>query len=133
METKTVNQWCDAVYANAKEKGWYNEERETGTMHMLMVSEVAEATEASRAGKPPVYLYDKVTHSELPVNNHILQTAIDNPSADIKPEGEAVELADCVISVMDYFAHKGWNLEQTIALKHSYNKTRSFKHGGKTY
>jgi len=50
-----------------------------------------------------------------------------------KPEGEAVELADAVIRIMDYFESKGWDLEHVIELKHDYNKTRSYRHGGKKY
>jgi hypothetical protein len=74
---------------------------------MLVVSEVAEATEAVRAGFPYLYF------------------------ADGKPEGEAAELADAVIRVMDYFEARGWDLEATIAIKHAYNKERSYRHGGK--
>jgi len=44
---------------------------------------------------------------------------------------EAIELADVVIRVMDIFGAMGWDLEQAIELKHSFNKTRAFRHGGK--
>lgn len=51
--------------------------------------------------------------------------------ADMKPEGEAIELADAIIRAMDYFGGMGWDLEKAITLKHEYNKTRAFRHGGK--
>lgn len=50
-----------------------------------------------------------------------------------KAEGEAIELADAVIRIMDYFGHKGWDFEKIVRLKFEYNKTRSHRHGGKAY
>ena len=77
--------------------------------HMLMVSEIAEATEEVRHGKPPIYF-----------------------DAAGKPEGEAVELADCVIRIMEHFATNGWSLAEVIERKMAYNETRPYRHGGKS-
>jgi len=49
-----------------------------------------------------------------------------------KPEGEAIELADAVIRIMDYCEFVGIDLEQAIQLKHEYNKTRPYRHGNKS-
>ena len=51
----------------------------------------------------------------------------------MKPCGEAIELADVVIRIMDYFGHKKWNLEKCIEMKMKYNKGRAYRHGGKKY
>jgi hypothetical protein len=76
--------------------------------HMLMVTEIAEASEAVR--KP-----DKQ-------DDHLPQFP-----------AEAVELADAVIRIMDYAAHKsiaeGWDLGNVILKKCEYNRSRPFKHG----
>ena len=48
-----------------------------------------------------------------------------------KPEGIAVELADCIIRILDYCGHENIDIENVIKIKHEYNKTRSYKHGGK--
>lgn len=76
--------------------------------HMLIVTEIAEASEAVR--KPD----RKDDH--LP-----------------KYPAEAVELADAVIRIMDYAGHKsvseGWNLGEIILAKQRYNRTREHKHG----
>lgn len=95
---------------------------------MLAVSEIAEATEAVRAGKPPVY-----SEGILTIQRDEEGTPFYIPCQEklAKPEGEAVELADCVIRIMDYFESKGWDLDATIHLKHEYNKTRAYRHGGK--
>jgi hypothetical protein len=49
-----------------------------------------------------------------------------------KTEGEAIELADAVIRIMDYFEAMGWDLEEAIRIKSAYNETRPYRHGGKT-
>lgn len=48
-----------------------------------------------------------------------------------KPEGVAVELADCMIRILDYCGHAGIDIEEAIRIKHEYNKTRPYRHGGK--
>ena len=48
-----------------------------------------------------------------------------------KREGVAVELADCMIRILDYCGHAGIDIEEAIRIKHEYNKTRPYRHGGK--
>ena len=45
-----------------------------------------------------------------------------------KPEGFAIELADCVIRIFDFCGWAGINLEQAIAIKLKYNRGRKYKH-----
>lgn len=100
------------IHQLAKTKGWYETTRTPVEMHMLFVSEIAEATEAVRNGEKPI-------HYKI----------IDGIMS--KPDGELVELADAVIRIMDYFAAQGVSLADTIELKHEFNKTRPHRHGGK--
>jgi hypothetical protein len=41
------------------------------------------------------------------------------------------ELGDAVIRIMDLSYTRGWRVAEAILAKHSYNKSRPFRHGGK--
>lgn len=104
-----INEFAVKVHENAKNKGWHNNTVSPLEFHALFHSEISEATEEVRNGKDYLYFEDRV------------------------PKGEAVELADVVIRIADYFSSKGWNLEQILQFKMDYNETRSFRHGNKCY
>jgi len=55
--------------------------------------------------------------------------------ADRKGNAEnfAEELADVCIRIFDLCGSRGIDLEAAISKKMEFNKTRSFKHGGKKY
>lgn len=46
-------------------------------------------------------------------------------------EGIAAELADVIIRVLDYCAYAGIDIENVLEVKHEYNKSRPYRHGGK--
>jgi len=48
-----------------------------------------------------------------------------------KPDGFWIELADCMIRILDLAEAYGEDMEQLIELKMKYNETRAYKHGGK--
>lgn len=119
-----INELVKKVHETAKSKGWYDTTRSPLEMHMLMVSEVAEASECARKDLPPIYAE----------NASSIETAADKiASLGLKPEGEAVELADTIIRIADYFGSRGWDLEEVLELKMAYNLNRSYRHGNKKY
>ncbi len=137
----TLNEWVVKTHGLAKEAGWWidkeQELQDTKTirpeakiaLHMLMVSEVAEATEAVRDKKPYWYYQHMLDKNQIVDPSHNdWSLHIDGKA---KPEGELIELADVVIRIMDYVGGMGWDLESAIYAKHEYNKTRAFRHGGK--
>lgn len=113
----TINELVKEAYETAKEKGWHDEGKEKSALenHMLIVSEIAEATEAVRNPK----LDELYPHCYVDISG--------------KPEGELIELVDAIIRIADYCGSKGWDLEQALRLKMDYNKTRSYRHGNKKY
>ena len=107
----TVNELVQRAHERAKKSGWWDPAKSPVECHMLMVSELAEATEEVRKSNPDVYI-DNITG---------------------KPEGEAIELADCIIRIADYCGYKGWDLEQLLIAKMDFNDTRPHRHGNKKY
>jgi hypothetical protein len=116
----TLNELRDEAHKTATEKGWHDSAlRSALEIHMLIVSEIAEATEEIRSNHKHGHMYFV---GQPDPNAHTFHK---------KPEGEAVELADAVIRIADYFGSKGWDLEGIIKAKMDYNKNRSYRHGGK--
>ena len=97
-----------SAHSTAVEKGWWDAERSIPEQIVLMHSELSEAVEELR--KPnarPFYLKDD------------------------KPEGWGVELADCVIRIMDTCERYNVDLQGLVELKMKYNESRSHRHGNK--
>lgn len=109
MAAKTVRALQDEIYRNAKAKGFYElPERTFPEAIALMHSELSEALEEFRADMPLAY------------------------EVDGKPEGISIELADCVIRILDTAQHMGIDMQTAIETKMAYNATRPYRHGGKT-
>lgn len=102
-----INEMAQEIHENAVEHGWWDEERTFGEIVALCHSELSEALEEYRNGQK---MYYEIAG---------------------KPEGLAVEMVDCMIRIMDYLAHEEIDIEYVLAQKHTYNKTRPYKHGGK--
>ena len=109
---KTIRQLQTEVHENAVEHGWWDEEREFGTLIALCHSELSEALEESR-------------------NGHDLNETYLGENG--KLEGVPSELADIVIRIMDMCERYGIDLQDIIERKHEFNKNRPYKHGGKKF
>mgnify|MGYP004006580001 FL=1 len=84
-------------------------------MIALCHSELSEALECFRQGKK----YKEIINED---------TSVFGVS---KPTGIPIELADCVLRILDFCEYVGIDMEKAIELKTKYNKSRSYKHGGK--
>jgi len=111
----------DAAYKTAKEHGWHDEQRTFGEYAALFTCEISEAVEEYRNQKPARYYVDESgEHSDF-----------EDIPAGVKPEGIAYELADVIIRIMDYCGEADIDLFKCVMEKMEFNKTRSYRHGGK--
>lgn len=104
----TINDTAKKIHDWAKDKGWWESERNIGELLALAHSELSEALEEYRNGRMKTYYED-----------------------DGKPCGYPSELADLMIRVMDTAYSAGIDLEYEIAVKMDYNESRPYRHGGK--
>lgn len=124
METRTITSWAEQIHALAVEKGWWDrvppgagpEQTMPVVLEKLLLvhSEISEAVEELRAGHWYRDVYYRIE------------------SGGDKPEGFPVEIADAVIRLLDLCWFLAIDLENVVAQKHAYNKTRAYRHGGKT-
>lgn len=107
-----LNEFAKEVHKNAVDHGWWEEKRSFGDIISLCHSELSEALEEHRNGRGPREIYF-------------------NDSKPDKPEGVPTELADVIIRILDYCVREGVDIEYALKLKHEYNKSRPYRHGGK--
>ena len=67
----------------------------------------------------------------LDINRYLIALFNHIQSGGEKPEGIAVEMADCIIRILDWIGREGIDIDAIIRMKHEYNTTRPYKHGGK--
>lgn len=134
MDIKEISK---QINDNARSKGFWDKERNTGEMLMLIVSEVAEAMEADRENN----FYDPSNRlrirRELPSTIWAFDIVDSNDEAwgnwfisEVKNTFED-ELADAVIRILDLAYSRNIDLEWHILQKMRYNTTRPHMHGKK--
>jgi NTP pyrophosphatase (non-canonical NTP hydrolase) len=118
----------------AKEKGFWDTERNVSEMLMLIVSEVAEAQEALRKNhNADKAVADGLIHDieleksdeEFQIDKGIWKSLFEEK---IKSSFED-EIADVAIRLFDLCGGLGIDLEKHIELKMKYNSMRGYKHG----
>tara|TARA_R110000782_G_scaffold151803_1_gene244484 strand:+ start:553 stop:981 length:429 start_codon:yes stop_codon:yes gene_type:complete len=140
-----INNLAKEVHENARNKGFYDAEKNIGEMLCLIHSEVSEALEADRKdrfAKTNIETYSKVCkksptsilcglaekeygfsfYEDLFFKSVFVGTVKDTFED---------ELADIVIRVMDLAAFKNIDLEAHIKAKMRFNSLREHKHGKK--
>ena len=120
----------------ANDHGWWEEGKEATPLesHMLFVGEIAESMEEIRDGHQLGEVYFKhdpgCLFSEFPLYLHRDTCKL----CVSKPEGSLVELADTFIRIFDYLGHHDLTgaFIRAYVEKTEYNRSRPYRHGGKT-
>lgn len=108
MFIEAYNAKASEINQTARDKGWWDKERNDGEIIALMHSELSEALEALRHGNQP--------------DDHIPEFT-----------GVEAEMADVIIRIMDFGLARGHRIAEALEAKIAYNKTRPYKHGGKAF
>lgn len=130
-----LNEMAKEIHANAVENGWWDEERSFGDIVALCHSELSEALEEYRAGRPMVWKACMTCDGNTPCYEEGCGDW-DNGKCELtclspKPEGIAVEMADCIIRILDWCGKEGVDIDAIMQEKMEYNLTRPYRHGGK--
>lgn len=120
-----INELAKKIHQNARDKGFFEKEKNIGEMLALIHSEVSEALEADRANvycdwsydDPPIIQQEDIDDERF---KEIFEREVKNRFED--------ELADIMIRVMDLAEFKKINLEWHIKAKIRYNSLRKKYH-----
>ncbi len=139
IPVNNLNEFAKEIHENAVSHGWWDEERSVPEIIALCHSELSEALEEYRCGRPNEWY----ACGESLADDQGICEPIDRfdcakfPFVEMcqyhskKPEGIAVEMADCIIRILDWCGKEGIDIDRILSKKHEYNKSRSFRHGGK--
>ena len=111
----TLKEWQVELNRVSREHGWWDGDLAIITptrvlsLMALIHSEISEAVECARKEDMELRFTEKG-----------------------KPEGFGSELADAFIRICDVSEQMGIDLEEIVKIKNEYNKTRTYKHGGKS-
>jgi len=124
-----LNDAAKTIHEDNKRKGFWDDKRETGTLLMLCVSELAEALEADRKGR----YTDLQAYNECEKADDVLEAdkgayELSSFHSLIKDTFED-EIADTVIRILDLCGAMEIDIERHINLKLKYNRSRERMHG----
>ncbi len=130
-----LNSASREIHQDAKRKGFWDSERETGTLLMLCVSELSEALEADRKGRKNMLKtferdmeFARLNDENFNPDDINYDWIVNRFETTIKDTFED-ELADTVIRILDLCGARGIDLEKHINLKLKYNRSRERMHG----
>ena len=104
-----LNEFAKGVHQNAVEHGWWEDQRTFGEIVSLCHSELSEALEEFRAKRPMVYCNPGMKLNKDCMDHGCVGIACWEGKANgSKPEGIAVELADCISAFWTGSARKRW-------------------------
>lgn len=126
-----INKLRDLAHSAAREKGFWDVDRNIGEMLMLVVSELGEAIEAHRKGRhADLDRYFSGSAASVAEGVSPYESQEYHFKSCVKDTFED-EIADAVIRLLDLCGGLGIDLDTHIAEKIRFNATRDRLHGKK--
>jgi len=131
-----LTQLAQEIHQGNKQRGFYDNPCEIGTMLMLVVSELGEAIEAHRTNKFAAYNQPtKNEHADVFTPAEYFADTLMQDKPDWKFFEKSVkdtfedEIADAIIRLLDLCGYMKIDIDFHIRSKLLYNETRPKKHG----
>lgn len=106
------NKLRNDVHRVAVEHGWWEKPLTFPEIIVMCHSELSEAVEEYRAGRPMLYFVVETDDGKGGTYPAIRQDIVClEEFAGVKPEGVAAELADCILRILDYMGRVGADVE----------------------
>lgn len=128
MSHNTLNDLRDKVFANSREKGFWDKERNIGELLMLVVTELSEGLEVHRADGG----IKTLTEGQKLSLERMDDEQFPETFAIMVKDSFQDEMADAIIRILDLCGGNNIDIDWHIKMKMRYNATRSRLHG-KTY
>lgn len=120
-----MTEFSTDIHRNAVDHGWWEGPRTCGEIIALCHSELSEALEEYRAKRPMLYFpcnSGGLCVDDRPLENLTCGSRVRKASdpetfcsaRSNKPEGIAVELADCIIRILDWFGKEELDADQLL-------------------
>ena len=122
-----MNELRDLIYKNAKDKGFWDQERNIGEALMLIVTELAEALETHRS-MGQIKLVDEMVKKSM---NEMPDEEFKEHFAVMVKDSFQDEMADSIIRILDLCGGFDIDIDWHIKSKMRYNATRARLHGKK--
>ena len=122
---KTIMDYVTAAHGNAKDKGFYETDRNIGEALMLIVSELGEALEAHRKGIHTIPYSQNQLYEAIP---KLTTQKWAELFGDLIKDTFEDEIADVFIRLFDLCGYLDIPIEKHIEMKMKYNSTRPIRH-----
>lgn len=139
MTTPHLTSLAQQIHTENRGKGFWDQPRALTETTMLIVTELAEAVEEDRAGRPGLWYHDAQNGEDREASDVWVDPGSGDAYRDdlseeddwdnLKPEGIDVELIDALIRLLDLLGSRGTDVDELIRIKRAYNSSRPAKHG----
>ena len=107
-----LNEFAKEIHENAKAHGFWDKPDTFDKICADTISELSEALREYEAGRPMEWHWDMKRVEDVDGCAVYKKVVTEGFKEGRKPEGVAVEMADCAIYILDYLGYKGYPIDE---------------------